>query len=1463
MKLGKQLAEKAREIAQEKEEAEGKINEIGELSQMCQRLGFSSPAFEAGSKNARDRFDAKDYRSCVAEATRVIALLHEELQKLFFSRIESTQHIFDFIRSRSADAVEIGGAIGQVRALVADMEYERANNMISELWSKQERSLSELYASEFSKVQRTLVEARSHGLAIEGVDGLLSSARNEMNAGGYESAFRLLDEAGKSIVLQFRRDVDSQIKEITGRIEICRMFGLGISSIRERLDSIQSMPAEAKFGEIESLLLSLKRDVDQRLRRAFEVNIKTIRNELGTGQLNENVSASASLRLKEIEELTSSGEFEKAYSLLKSFEGDLEKAKYDFIARILYNSKKYIADAFKNGADLTAINARMNEVRELVKRRRFEEAVRMAERANEEARELFEKVNRASALYSKMEGEYAVLTNIISNSVDISIRYADARRKFEEKKFDEFIAESTSLIESMHGMLETFSTSQVDALDRKISALEYLGAETLELNERLENAISLVRNSEYNRCLEITGKMDRDIDEMLMKLNGSWIERASAATEKAEGSMKERFTKLLREASELRSGQNYFRSACTAKDIVDWATNGNVFRAQSLIQRTRRLLSIFPDIKSSSASSMLENAERMLSIDVESSLKSAGEAHDIVYGLITNRFVKVMSELMNMVSTSRRKKIEIGYGYNLIGRARAALKFEDFETAGRMASLAKDEIEGKLRSVEEIEQNMEKAEKLSIESRKLNIPIEGLDEKLEAARSALKRFDYQSAGRVIGEALEMEDRGLASYLAPKEVLSVKSLLQLMQSLSLDSSDFEGRRSEITAMMRERRHYDALILARKTLQDIEAVLQNALDSAIRSVEAESSRAEVEGIDVKPVESRLERARELLSKRQYEQAYSSVSLADKELNFSRNAVAEASAAIEGATRFVEKLDELGIIDSTAVGMLKQARTLLSNEQHLLSLQTSQKCTELCVEALRKKGERILQECSDSMIPLLADDAAASILQRIESLRAAIAEGKPEAADELLYLKELNDKLRLQKEMAERTLDVTVAKIRSAGEQGVDTAPLKEEAEYMRSLLSGRRYGEVIERGLRVEQAVDDMLSEARRLSERVDAFEKRINGYAELGIPMDGYREKIGAARELISSGKVQEGRSLLSEAEKGTEEMLNKLCISTINALEGATKAADELGIEFRPGLVEQAREYAVAGKAAESLSISYPALKDVSFMLLETLQAAFNRAVQGIDYPENLKKDALTRIESLVSKQMYDDAVVYLREVRENAARKAEIFRALEPIRNETSSLSREFRNAGINIRGMEMRLNSIFSELPDSSVTQAQQILEEMKRLKKSLLPAIKVDVSSQNGMPALRIMNSGKAVALNVTSSIRGKTFNMNESLGNLKPGEARVLSISPGSSGEISVEIKSGSPLGDGEHTFTAHFRMEGGRLSPIHICAYCRGKIKDGVGVYSCECGREYHIPCSERVERCECGRTVESGLGRHT
>ncbi len=442
-----------------------------------------------------------------------------------------------------------------------------------------------------------------------------------------------------------------------------------------------------------------------------------------------------------------------------------------------------------------------------------------------------------------------------------------------------------------------------------------------------------------------------------------------------------------------------------------------------------------------------------------------------------------------------------------------------------------------------------------------------------------------------------------------------------------------------------------------------------------------------------------------------------------------------------------------------------------------------------------------------------------------------------------------------MLKRTLEVTASKVDSVRQQGVDTSTLDAEIDDMKKLLESRRYREIIEKGLRIEQIMDELQSDSKRAGEKAAVLEQKLNSYEEIGVQVRECREMAAGIAEAMSAGKPTEALALIAACDRKAEEAINSTCLSTLNALERAGRAADEIGLEFRQGITEQSKEAMMEGRLFDSLSLSFNGLKDLSFVILETLQAAFNRGLEGIDYPAALRTAAMNRLDELISDQRYDEAMAYLREVREQASRKAATAAALAPLQSEYQSLSQILRGAGINMRAYESKFNALFSDMPENAPATAAQLIDDMKKLRNSMLPSFSVEEIRGSASPMIAVRNRGRAVALGVSIEVKGQSFSMNDEVGNMKPGQERHLNISPSATGDVKVSVKARSLVDSEEHVYSRLFRVEGSSIVRVRICAHCRGRLREGVQTYNCNCGREYHIPCSSRLKACECGLPI--------
>lgn len=1453
MKLGKQLAEKAREVALEKEEAETRMAELDKRITLAHSLGLQTERAKENLKGARELYERREYKECISTAARSTERLVSEIEQMFSSRVKSTESMMRFLASRGSKTDALQSSLTNVQSLLGSGKFEEAESSLASIWQKEEKSLAELFSNEFSSVQKAMMDAKLYCGEIDGVEKALSDARSEITANNIESAFRLLEQAGTLITREMKIKSDEGLKQLSLKIEISKQFGLGVGAYREKLDRIRSYSPEQKFGEIQQVLDSLNTEVDRRLRRGFEIRIKALRNDIQDSTLPPSFVSKANSTLSDTQVQVERGEFEKAYSALGSLDAEIEKAKYDYIARILFNGKKYIAMALKNGLDLAPVNKHLNDVREQMKKRRYKEAIASAEMANSEAIRLSTMTADADQTMRKLDSEFQALVSIVSNSVDISIRYTEVKKKYDSKDIEGFLADSGKLLADMDVLLENFATGQLDALDRITGALEYLGAETLDINRRIGSAVSFVKNSEFSRSLSITSELEKETESKLKDLSKSWMAKARNSIDTSSGSVKERLEKMMQMATQLASkGENY-RSASVAKDIVDWAAKGDVYRVRSLIERTKKLLNVVPDVTSSSALNMLDAAERNAEMDTDSALNTAGEAHDMLFNLLNDYFVKEMASLMDMVSTCRRKRVEIGYGYTLIGRARTALKFEDFEAASKMVSVARTEIQKRLKQVKDIEDDLVRAESLLADARKGGSNTAEIQNLLIEAKASLKRYDYVQARAEISQAILLEEKGMAANLAAREIIEFKGLLAVASSLSMQMGELESKKEGVLKLMRERKHYDALTSVRTLSRELSSSVKSTLGELINAVASESAQAELDGLDNSVIESRLEKARSFLAVSQFNQCLKSLNLAKDELELVKNSVNEAISMIEETDVVALKLDELNLLDNGTLNLLKQAKNLLKNDQHMLAFQTAQKCLESCGQKISSRGSQLLDRFSQAIFSSVGNDELESATAVINEATAALSGETAAAVDGLVTLKDLSERLQLQTEMAGRTVEVLKKRAEELMDAGIVSGELSSMVSEVESLLSTKNYRSVIEKGIEVEQLVEELSSSSEKAKQKIGDLEDKLARYEEMGLEIDECKSTAHEALDLISSGKVGKGIKRIQDCEASADRILHKACLSKVAALDSARSVARRLDIQVKDGGEQDLNEMIIEGDPAGAFMIASREYEEIAPLVTSKLRSRFEGAIGVESLSQSFSKVMRHEFDELITSQSFDDAMDFVVRTEQDMESKSALLVEIGNLSKQFTDVASDLRKTGINVRAFDLRFKNFTSEISEDNMESLRKLVQEMKKMRSDYSPRLWMECHPSKWGPQVRVTNNGRVVALDSSIGINGASITKMEKLGSLKPGESRTINLPSTLTGEVIVSSKTRNPVDDSVLSTSSTFVIDGNSIHMMLHCAFCKGKIREGTSSYSCNCGRFYHPQCAKRIAVCECGQ----------
>jgi len=1447
MKLSKQLADKARELAQEKEEAEAQLRKLDELLEMMRSLGISTATLSELIAKSRSDFEAKLFKSCIANASRAVELCNKLIMELFEQRLEATDRLIKLRSNYGMDSSKFSEASEAIRKLLSQSGFKEAEARLSSLWHEIEKSLSELFSQRYSKFQQELNEARS-AVDTTLIEQILSASKTEIEKGNFESSLAQLLRAEGELKTLTASKIEELTSQIAERIETARRLGLDTEQFEKTLSSLGKESSYTPW-HIVMHLSSLKSEIERRLKRAFEMELKTLQSDLRHESFSPAFVSASLAKLHESERLLEQYAFDELYSKLRSIEGEIEEAKYAYIARILLPGKKYLEDAIKNGLDVSPVYAKLNEVKELMKRKRYSDAIRAAHAANEEAKKIVQSVQEAEALASRIEEEYSKL-NSVMNSVELSIWYGEVKKLYSSKRLGDFVSKAKRLLQEIEHSMDNFARGQSDSLERKISAVEYLGGDSLELNAAMDEIIRLIKSSEFLPAIQLSRETDEKCEAMLLELEQQWKKKAEEAVTATKEPLKSRLVQMLSSVSDLESKGEIYRAACTAKDAFEWASKGDAYRVNSLLERAHRLISITAGPGSNAASLIIEQAEKILPSDTERALVLAGQAHDMLFDLINKYFTDQMNMLLDIVSACRKKKIEIGYGYTLVSRARAAIRFEDFETARTMIELARSDIEGKLRRVNQLEAEYARAMKMMGTMKQRKMDTSAIESMLSDASAALSRFDYPMLSALVSRAIELEERALAPYVAPAEVVKFKALLEICQSAGVSQKHVSSAKETVNGLMRERKYYEALVQCSQLSSTFRQEAVKLLEKKIKELSDECFRLQHEDVDTGEAEIQLQKANQFLSNEELENANRAVNLAAEELTRARASTKEAKGKIAEAGEFTGLLDELNIADRQHFRLLREARSLYSEGKYLLSLQAATKCVEACNAALLEKSSSKLHEIERELSSI--DEASATNLRRkMNEVASLLPKGGVEAARALLDLRISIDMIALQRDASARTLDVVRSKREELRQEGISSPELDAVIEEMEQLLKSGANKSVIEKGLEAQQLVEEARTRYRKISSMLEELSMLLNDYETAGIQVAEFTRSLQEL-EAMRSANYQELAERITSIKEKLKKHVYEGAISTLATLEKNAEVAKKL--ELRAPDVERYRELIVSGDIVGAYSSASSELSSLSSMLSAALQERLVSLLSRDWIPVNIAEKYSSRLSEMIMSGNYADALDFLLLSEKELLSSEETVRKIQELSSSMLEMIAPMKSAGIPVRALELKCREFGSSIEKSSLEALQRLMRDVERMRISFSPRIDVSLRQSQWGPMIEISNAGKVVATGLRAAVTSVDHRAEQEIGDLKSGESRSMGIPKSIRNEGTVIINGMNPVTGKEITVTRYLMLSGQELSASAKCNYCRGKMKQQPFT-SCICGRSYHAPCAERVKQCECGERL--------
>lgn len=1441
LKLGKQLAEKAKELAHEREEAERALQQLEDTLRIMDSMGISRATVSDIVARAHSDFEAKQFKSSTANALKGIELSGKLMSDILGQRLESTTKLLDLRSSYDLDNSRFSEMVQRISGMISSGQYLEAEGSITQLWQELERSLHELFSQRYSVFQEKLNLSRTNGLDCTEMERLLSEAKNRAERGDLEGAFVMLSSADKDFRSMVSARIDDLTSQLAENMELARKLGLGAN-----VNDMLSPPATSNADPFQLItqLSSANRDLERKLRRVFEMRMKTAQVELRHESFSPAFVNSMLEKLRQVRESLDRLSFEEGYSRLGEVERDIEEEKKKNIALILIAGKKYLLEATRGGADTSQVHARMNEVKELMKRKRYSEAIKKAHEANELAMRAVKPIMDARELSSQIEESYAKASSFV-NSAELNIRHAEVMKHYGSRKFDEFIREGQAFLNEIKVSLDDHVKRQTDTLERMMGALEFLGADVIEIAGRIDEASSLARKGDFSQSIKLLQEVEGQTEALLKSAEEQWKARALEAAQASGEQLRERLNKMNESVAELEKKGELYRAACVAKDVVEWSTGGDAYRATSMLHRARRLLSIAEGPGANAASMIIEQAEKLLQEDVEKAMVLAGQAHDMLFTLITDRISQSINELMATVSSCRKRKIEVSYALTLISRARSALQFEDFETAIRMLSIARADIERRVKEIDALDQEYFRVKSMLQEMTQKGMDVNEISASLSSASEALSKFDYASYAAHVNKAREIGERALAAITAPKEVVKMKALMQSCVQLGIAEERTKADREAVSALMRERKYYEALQLATQISTRLREEASGLLHDRVERLKEECSRLQRDGVQTGNAELSITRASELAGKQDYEGALRAISLASQELEKAGKARDEAMAAVGEASAAIDKLHELDMIDKRHIMLLREARSLLNQGNHLLAMQTASRCMDACRETVRNAGMKKLRELVSELMKstdVQIDDVS------IDRIRTLIEAGDLSAADALLALRNEMHNRSLQREASARTVEQLESGIGALFSSGVRSRKLEGVLESMRSSFSRGDHARVIELGMDAQQIIEEVKAKFESALASIARATEAVDEYEAAGMDVSELRASV---QKLVDMKNVGEYESVISESSRliqRAREIGQKAAERAIQEMERLASISSKLDLQVQN--TDECKQMLSTGNIAEAYSCASAEIASLSSTLSTSLEERMSHVLDKDWITVQLAERYSSSLTSMVSAGKLEEAVEFISRAETELSSMEATARKLQEVSNAVSGILAHLKSAGIPVGAAEQRCRELSATVTEESIQKLQKLQDELQKVRQNFSPKVVVLARPSQWGPMIEIRNTGRVVALELEATITAGSSRELHKIGDLKPGESRSIGLGRSLGGEGMVTVSGKNPVSGNGIYVARQLSLLSGALSLQSRCEFCRGKIK--ADAKACICGREYHAACYSRAVNCACG-----------
>ena len=918
IQLRKQLEEKVKEATKNRQQAEKEMTAANEALAACRAVDAETTEAETALAEATSAISGKDYKLAVEKAVEAKERAKKSYGERVVAIVDSSAGLLNIAKNMGASVIDGEAAIEKSRDALTKEDYSTALDLANRIWKKFEKIVHEHLSKSFSAAQSLIMTAKNIGKDTATVEDLLSRARGAVESNDFELALSYTNECLEAVKAELTEEVSNATAEVEALIKTSQEQGVDVAKMSALIERSKADAAKSEFQKALNALKQSKSEGEKALQKGLDLKMAEA---LKLAEAATEMGADVGNARNMMEQATSSlreGSFQQAANLTKQALQEIQAAQFQRVLFTIAQSRDKFVAAKNIGADITPAMDVLNKARQSLQQGRFREALDYAKSAEDE-------VEKSLGQFRQVETTVRDISSDFIEAESLGVNVASARRFLERAKKDLTARDFASALEEVRKAKEDLARSEYERTMEVMEQSEFMmtlgermSADLEDAGRFLEDCIVATKEKQYRKAIELAQGASSSAE---MSIKG----KLTDALANMRGSM----GFLAEDSANLRSLVDKAEGAMAARDYEGAFTF--VTEGQKLVEgRTRTKADEFHQMLKSAVELGAElgapvGALAELFKEADAALER-GDLAKVVsmreQGIADLGTIgeTIFNIVKERVVEARNFRINIDELLQLLKRARMALSVGELPEAFRLMGECSQRTSSLISMHKETYNAISSAAALLAEAKKKDVDVTTVLEMLLEAKKAFERLDYERALELARKAKSETEKLMTLYASAQNIIATKEKLAVAETLGVDTAAIRENLERAKDAMKNRAYEEAFTLSTRTQQAVDEVLDQRVRSLIS--QSDSMLESLKDAQMSEQREKIARAKELLEKNAWGEAGELAVAVREDLERSIKKKEETGVAFKRCQDALSEIEALNIETPDARKLIEKA-------------------------------------------------------------------------------------------------------------------------------------------------------------------------------------------------------------------------------------------------------------------------------------------------------------------------------------------------------------------------------------------------------------------------------------------------------------------------------------------------------------------------------------------------------------